>query len=409
MRVVLAVDKFKGSATADEVAGALAEGWLAQDPDAELVAVPVADGGDGTVAAVVAHGWTAVPATVTGPWGDPTEAVWARSPDRATGLVELATASGIALSDQPGRPDDGPRRALTATTTGTGELLRAALEAGCRTVVLGAGGSATTDGGAGMLQALGARLLDEAGAEVAPGLPGLEKVTHVDLAPARRLLGEAEVVLAADVDNPLCGPRGAAAVYGPQKGADPATVARADAALARWAEVLGRAGTPHLEDRPGAGAAGGVGFAAMAALDARRVSGVGLVLDLVGLDEALEGADLVVTGEGRLDAQTLEGKAPAGVLEAARRHGLPVVAVCGTNDLGRAEALEAGFAAVRTLQEEESDPDRCMADPLPVLRRVGARLAAAPPGQDVRREGTDASRTSATATPPDPTTGRSPR
>lgn len=377
MRVVLAVDKFKGSATAEEVAGALAAGWRAHDPDVEVVTVPVADGGDGTVAAVLARGWIPQRLVVTGPWGDPVEAEWALSTDGATAVVELATASGIALTDQSSRPDDGPERALAAHTVGTGEVVAAALTAGCRTVVLGIGGSATNDGGAGMLRGLGARLLDGTGQEVADGIPGLESVTTVDLGPVLERLGDAEVVLAADVDNPLCGERGAAAVYGPQKGADEATVARIDAALEHWSQVLDTApgARPGTAGSPGAGAAGGVGYAALAALGARRVSGVGLVLDLVDLAAGLVGADLVVTGEGRLDTQTLEGKAPAGVLAAAREAGLPVVAVCGASELTDEQALGAGFEGVLTLVDEEPDLDLCLREPLPVLRRVGENLA----------------------------------
>ncbi|GAA1161469.1 glycerate kinase [Ornithinicoccus hortensis] len=392
MRVVLAPDKFKGSLTAAEVCSALADGLRRELPEVEVVSVSVADGGDGTVAAVLDQGWQAVTTEVPGPWGDPVAATWAREPDGPGAVLEMAASSGIALAPQdvPSRPDDGPTRALTASTAGTGALFAAALDQGCSTIVLGVGGSATNDGGAGMLSALGARLLDASGHPVPPGAAGLESLDRVDLSGLDRRLLAAEVLLANDVDNPLTGDDGAAAVFGPQKGADPATVARIDAALARWAELLDAAlptlpeptaGRPGRATARGAGAAGGTGYAAMA-VGAQQVSGVDHVLDLVGLDDALEGADLVVTGEGMLDRQTLSGKAPVGVLARARRHGIPVVAVCGHRALTDAETDEVGFAAAYALTDLEPDVERCIEDPVPLLERVGGLLAGhVPPHQ----------------------------
>ncbi|MCK0112832.1 glycerate kinase [Ornithinimicrobium sp. F0845] len=378
--VVLAPDSFKGSLTAAQVRGALAEGLLAAAPDVHVVEMAVADGGEGTVTAVVEHGWQPISATVSGPWGDPVPATWARQPDTSTALVELAEASGIALAPAlvPSRPADGPTRALTASTRGTGELVISALDHGCRRIVLGLGGSATNDGGAGMLAALGVRLLGPDGQPVPDGVEGLESLAEVDLSGLDARLTETEVVLANDVDNPLLGELGAAVVFAPQKGADEQTVARIDAALARWAHLLDAALGTSPNSRvttPGAGAAGGTGYAVLAALGAGQVPGVELLLDLVGMDTALAGADLVVTGEGRLDEQTLSGKAPMGVLARARAHGIRTVAVAGHCALSPAVAREVGFTAVHALTDIEPDVERCLAEPGPLLGRIGATLA----------------------------------
>lgn len=383
--MLLAPDKFKGSLTAAQVSAALADGLLAAVPDATVVTVPVADGGDGTVAAVVERGWEPVEATVPGPWSDPLQATWALAPDGRTGLIELAVASGIALPAQtvPSRPADGPTRALTASTRGVGVLISAALDRGCRRIVLGVGGSATSDGGAGMLAALGARLLGADGQPVAEGVPGLAALDQVDLSGLDPRLADVEVLLASDVDNPLLGADGAAAVFGPQKGADRHTVQCIETALKRWADRLDAALGAALrhESRTGAaacqgaGAAGGTGYAALAALGAAQVSGVDYLLDLVGIDAALVGADLVVTGEGLLDRQTLSGKAPMGVLERARARGLPVVAVAGHSELAPEVARGAGFLAVHALTDLEPEVERCIADPVPLLRETGRGLA----------------------------------
>jgi glycerate kinase len=359
MRVVVAPDKFKGSATAAEVALHLAAGL--REAGADPVRVPVADGGEGTVDAAVAAGFRRVTATVCGPTGAPVTAAFALRD--GTAVVELAAASGLALL--PDGPDP-----VRATSRGTGELVRAALDAGASTVVLGVGGSAGTDGGAGMLAALGVRLLDAAGREVADGGAALARVHRVDVSGLDPRLRDIDVVLASDVDNPLLGPSGAAAVYGPQKGATPAQVALLDAALAHWTGVLG---ATERAGEPGAGAAGGVGFAALAVLGARRRPGVEVVLDLVGFDALLAGAALVVTGEGALDEQTLHGKAPAGVAAAAGRAGVPVEAVCGRTTLTAERAAEAGFRRVHALADLAEEQE-CMENPGPLLREVGRRL-----------------------------------
>ena len=377
MRIVVAPDKFKGSLPAAEVAAAVAAGLRAVAGDAEILAMPVADGGDGTVDAAVAAGFERVPVTAAGPEGEPVRASYARRGDVA--VVELACVCGLALLPA------GRRAPLTASSFGAGEVLRAALDAGARQVVLGVGGSASTDGGAGMLAALGARVLaadgEPVGREVAgrrvAGGADLELVAALDLAglhPAFRS-GEASLTLAADVDNPLTGLDGAAAVYGPQKGASPAEVARLDAGLRRWAAVVAATVGKDWSAAPGAGAAGGVGFAAMAVLGARMQPGIELVLELTGLEARLAGADLAITGEGSLDGQSLAGKAPVGVARAAARHGVPVVAVAGRNTLTGAELAAAGIAAVYPLTAIEPDLERCQAEAAALLYQVGQMIA----------------------------------
>ncbi|WP_240957518.1 glycerate kinase [Streptomyces barkulensis] len=370
-RVLIAADKFKGSLTAAQVAEHTAAGIRRARPGTGVEALPVADGGDGTVDAAVAAGFALRQTAVTGPLGKAVTASYALRGD--TAVVEMAQASG--LQKMP----EGVLAPLSATTYGTGETLLAALEAGARTIVLGVGGSATTDGGAGMLTALGARFLDAGGRPLQPGGGPLRHLETADLSGLDPRLKDVEIVLASDVDNPLTGPHGAAAVYGPQKGAREADVELLDAALAHYARVLETVLGPraaHLAQRPGAGAAGGVGYAALAALDASFRPGIEVLLEVLGFAEALERADLVITGEGSLDAQTLRGKAPAGVAAAARRAGRPVVAVCGRLAIGEEEMRAAGIEAAYALTDLEPDPAVCMAQAGPLLERVAETLAA---------------------------------
>ncbi len=361
MRIVIAPDKFKGSLSAAQVAAAITAGLRAVCPGAELVTIPVADGGEGTVDAAVAAGFERVPVTAAGPTGDPVQASYARRGEVA--VVELACVCGLA------RLPGGRREPLTASSFGAGEVLRTALEAGARRIILGVGGSASTDGGAGLLQALGARVLDAQGEQIGLGEAALRDVASLDLAGLHPALRAAVIILAADVDNPLTGPDGAAEVYGPQKGAGPAEVAVLADGLRRWAAVVAAATGADWSQAPGSGAAGGVGFAARAVLAAQSRPGIGLVLELAGFDAALAGADLVITGEGSLDRQSLAGKAPVGVARAAARLGIPVVAVAGRSTLTAAELAAAGIAAVYPLSDLEPDPERC--------RAVQARCCAA--------------------------------
>ncbi|WP_073500086.1 glycerate kinase [Actinacidiphila paucisporea] len=363
-RVLIAADKFKGSLTAVQVAEHVTAGLRSVVPGLDVAALPVADGGDGTVDAAVAAGFDRRTVRVTGPLGEPVEAAYALRD--GTAVVEMAEASG--LRHLP----PGVFAPLTATTYGTGELLRAALDAGARTIVLGVGGSATTDGGAGMLSALGARLLDAAGAPVAPGGAALAGLATADLGGLDPRLAATDVVLAGDVDNPLLGPKGAAAVYGPQKGASPSDVAVLDAALARYAEVLDAAAEAEA---PGAGAAGGIGFGALVGLRAAFRPGIEVLLDVLGFEAALDGATLVITGEGSLDEQTLHGKAPAGVARAARARGIDVVAVCGRLTLPPAALGTAGIRRAYALSDLEPDPTRSMSQAGPLLEHLSANLA----------------------------------
>lgn len=366
-RVLIASDKFKGSLTAQEVADAVAAGIRRVRDDVSVCTVPVADGGDGTLAAFLAAGFTPVPVLASGPTGQPVRTRYARRGDLA--VVEMADVSGLA------RLPEGPDP-LRATSRGAGEILAAALDAGCRRVVVGIGGSASTDGGAGLVQALGARLTDAEGRDLPDGGGALAGLASIDPAPLTARLTGVQVTVACDVDNPLTGPRGAAAVYGPQKGADPEQVAALDEALGHWADLVAEATGTDLRESPGAGAAGGVGFAAVALLGAELRSGIGLVLELVGFGDLLPEADLVVTGEGTLDEQTLHGKAPAGVAEAARAAGVPVLAVCGRNTLDEDRLRTAGIRAAYPLSDLEPDLRRCVDDAAVLLGRVGERIAA---------------------------------
>jgi glycerate kinase len=371
-RVLVAPDKFKGSLTATAVAASVAAGLRHAVADLDVVQNPIADGGDGTLEAALDAGYERVPVRVTGPLGDPVDTAYAMRD--GTAVVEMADACGLA------RMPPGRLAPLEASSTGLGEVVRAALDAGCERVVVGIGGSASTDGGAGMLGALGARFLDADGVDLPPGGRALARLDRVDLSRLHPGLARAEVLLASDVDNPLLGPRGAAAVYGPQKGATAADIEVLDAALARLSQVLGAAtgagsrGHPAAT-LPGAGAAGGVGFAALAVLGASARPGIELLLELTGFHDKLPGTALVITGEGSLDQQTLAGKAPAGVAAAARAHGVPVVAVAGRCLLDGAELADAGISAAYALTDLEPDPARCMAEAAPLLERLSERIA----------------------------------
>jgi glycerate 2-kinase len=372
VRVVIAPDKFKGSASAAEVAAALAAGLRRTRPEADIVLLPVADGGDGTVAAALSAGFELVPGLAHGPVGEPVETGFAFLAVTRTAVVELADVTGLRLLP-------GPKAPLTASTYGVGEVMAAALDHGATTIVLGIGGSASTDGGAGMLQALGVVLAGPDGEPLARGgaaLAGLARIDAAGLDP-RITGGRCSVLVASDVDNPLLGPAGAAAVFGPQKGASPADVVLLDHALARWAELTAQVTGTDVASAPGAGAAGGTGFGALAYLGARLVPGVELVLDLIGFDAALAGADLVITGEGSLDEQSLSGKAPVGVARAAGRAGVPVVAVAGQLSLTPDQLAAAGIAAGYSLAGLEPDPAASMNRASELLEQIGAQVGAA--------------------------------
>lgn len=367
--VLIAADKFKGSLTAVQVAERVTAGLRRAAPGVRVEALPVADGGDGTVAAAVAGGFERREVRVTGPLGEQVTAAYALKD--GTAVVEMAEASGLQLLPE------GVFAPLTATTYGSGELIGAALDAGARTIVFGVGGSATTDGGAGMLAALGARFLDADGAPVGPGGGPLASLATADLSGLDPRLRDVGIVLASDVDNPLTGPKGAPAVYGPQKGATPEDVAALDAALAHFATVLEKAVGPRAAEyaqSPGAGAAGGIGYGALVGLGASFRAGIDVMLDVLGFAPALERATLVITGEGSLDEQTLHGKAPAGVAAAARAAGVEVVAVCGRLALPAEELGRAGIRRAYALTDVEPDVERCIAEAGPLLEELAEAL-----------------------------------
>jgi glycerate 2-kinase len=373
MHVLAAPDKFKGSLTAREVAGRIAAGIEAETPQVPVVLAPVADGGDGTVDAALAAGFERIPVRAEGPTGEPVETAFAVRDGVA--VVEMADVSGLARLPQ------GRLAALEASSYGTGEVVRAALDRGCHTVVLGIGGSASTDGGAGMVQALGGQLLDSAGEELPRGGRALARLTRVDLTGLDPRVAKTRLIVASDVDNPLTGTHGAAAVYGPQKGAGPEDVELLDAALSRWASLVaasapsGESAGEPFDELPGAGAAGGVGFGAIAVLGAELQPGIELILDLLGFQEKLQGARLVITGEGSLDEQTLSGKAPVGVATAAAAVGVPVVAMCGRSLLTVDRLRGAGIQQAYALTDIEPDLQRCLAEAGPLLEQRARALA----------------------------------
>ena len=367
MRVVVSPDKFKGCLTAVQVTDAVANGLLEERPDLQITRLPVADGGDGTVAAALSRGFGEVSMVAAGPTGVAGQVGYARQGPRA--VIELAAVCGLDRLPH-GRPD-----AMGASTYGLGEVIRHAIEQGVREVVLGIGGSASTDGGAGMVQALGARLLDSSGAELAHGGAALTSLDSLEVSGLRKRMAGVRILVASDVDNPLLGRRGAAAVFGPQKGASPDDVPLLEDGLARWARVVEAAVGRDYANHAGAGAAGGTGFAAIALLGAELRPGIELILELLRFDEAVAGADLVVTGEGSLDEQSLAGKAPIGVAQAAARAGVGVVAVAGRTQLSGDRLRAAGIKAAYPLSDLEPDPARSIANAAPLLLQVGRIIA----------------------------------
>lgn len=366
--VIVAPDKFKGSLTAAEAAARIARGITAAAPGTQVCVMPVADGGEGTVLAAATAGFDLVPVPVRGPLGEPATG-WIAVRDEVA-VVEAAQASGLQLVPA------GGRRPLTASSYGTGQLIAAAAGLGCRRVVLGLGGVACTDGGAGLAQGLGALLLDHRGRPVPPGGGALPLLHRIDLDPLRERTRGIEFTAAVDVDNPLLGPRGAAAVYGPQKGATHQEVDALDAALAHWADIVAVTTGTDLRDAPGAGAAGGLGFGVLSLLGACVRPGIALLLELLGFAAALRQATLVVTGEGCLDGQTLHGKAPAGVLAAAAAADVPVAVIAGRVDLTEKQWRAAGFAAAYALADLAGESCDSVEHAGDLAEQTGRRVAA---------------------------------
>jgi len=344
MKVVVAPDKFKGSLSASQAAEAIARGILAADPKAQVDRVPMADGGEGTVEALVAatHG-RFLEARVTGPLGSPVQARYGLLGDGRTAVIEMAAASGLALVP-PGRRD--PSR---TTTRGTGELLLAAIAAGAKRIIVGIGGSATNDGGAGLAEALGFQLLDRDGKPLEPGGGSLGELQRIDASGCDLRLDTVDISVACDVDNPLCGPRGASTVYGPQKGATPEMVAALDDKLDHFSRIVARDVGKSIRDLPGAGAAGGLGGGLVAFAGSRLERGTDLIIEAVRLADRIKNADLCLTGEGALDASSAYGKTAVGVARLATSLGCPTFALAGTIGPGAEAVLEQGITAFFSL------------------------------------------------------------
>src|SRR2546425_4017008 len=370
-RVIVAPQSFEGAADAVAVASAIARGVRWAWPDALVEEMPLADGGEGTVRALVRATNGSLRVTrVHDPLGREIDAEWGVLGDGVTAVVEMAAASGLPLLDVKERD---PR---IASTRGTGELILAAAMSGAHRIVIGIGGSATNDGGAGMARAFGYRFFDDGGAELPEGGAALARLARIDGQTDPRLI-RPSIDVACDVRNPLLGPEGASAVFGPQKGATPEVVSELDAALARCADVVERWIGRSVRDVPGAGAAGGLGAGLLAFLDARLVSGAALVLDAVGFDRQLEGAALVITGEGRIDRQSVYGKLTQAVTQAARARGVPVIAVAGSIGAGHEAMRDAGIERIETLSADPVEREAAMRDPLPRIEAAAARAVRA--------------------------------
>ena len=368
MRILIAPDSFKGSLSALAAAQAMERGVKEVFPEAEVLKVPIADGGEGTVEALVAAtGGELRRQWVQGPLQEPVEAFWGILGDGQTAVIEMAAASGLPLVPRDRRD---PR--LT-TTHGTGELIKAALDAGLTRLIIGIGGSATNDGGTGMARALGARFLDAQGLELPPGGGALARLARVDLTGLDPRLLDADLLVACDVDNPLTGPRGASAIYGPQKGATAETVAELDAALTRFAQVAAEATSRDVATLPGAGAAGGLGAGLLFFTPARLRPGVQIVLEATGFAALAQTADLVITGEGRTDAQTAMGKAPVGVAAVAKAWNVPVLCLSGGLGEGAEAVLGLGIDALMSIVPQAMPLETCMAMGAELTQAAAAR------------------------------------
>ncbi len=363
MKIVIAPDSFKGSASSIEISTWVADGITSHIPQCEIVKVPIGDGGEGSLDAALYAGFVAHEFNVSGPLGNSVRARIGLRNDVA--LVELAEASG--LSQLPMQE----RAPMIATSYGTGELILRALDKGARTIILAVGGSACTDAGAGALQALGAHLLDADGVEIIHGGGSLPSCASIDLSNIDSRIASTQFILASDVDNPLTGPHGAAHVYSPQKGASPEQVIALENGLSHFASI---AGGSHVNS-PGAGAAGGFGFMALTFLSAIQQSGIDTFLSMIDFDTILTGADYVITGEGKFDSQSMSGKAPIGIYTAAHNRDVPVILVCGQSTLNSSDNKAITLHSLYQLVEFESDINLCMKNPRPIVEKIGKTIA----------------------------------
>ena len=371
MKIVIAPDSYKESLTAIEVATEIEAGFREIFPQAKYVKLPMADGGEGTVAALVAAtGGSLVAQEVTGPLGEPIEAYYGLTGDGKTAVIEMAAACGLALVAPQ------LRNPLKSTTYGVGELIKGALDAGISHLIIGIGGSATNDGGAGMLQALGANLLDHGGHEIGFGGGALVDLDRIDISNLDSRLKRCRMETACDVDNPLTGPKGASAVFGPQKGATPEMVAQLDDNLAHFAALIDRDLGVQVDNLPGAGAAGGMGAALRAFCGSVLRPGIDIVMETVGLEGAVQGADLVITGEGRIDSQTIHGKAPIGVARVAKRFGKPVIAIAGSLSPDVNVVYEYGIDAVFSVLSQVGTAEEAFLSAAANVRSASRNIAA---------------------------------
>jgi glycerate kinase len=383
MKILIAPDSYKGSLTALEVGEAMKQGLAGRWPDAEIFLVPMADGGEGTTLALAqATRGSLVYRWVTDPLGQPVEAYFGVLGSSKTAVVEVAQASGLPLV-----PED-KRNPLVTTSFGTGELVKEALDYGCDSLIMGIGGSATNDGGMGLLSALGVKFLDQEGRPLTGWGTNLDKIHIIDTAGLDRRLAGMTVKVACDVTNPLCGPKGASAVYGPQKGATPAMVEELDRGLAHFALKIKEFLGVDVGSLPGSGAAGGIGAGLVAFLKAQLVPGVELIIEATGMEELAAQAELVLTGEGRTDGQTIFGKAPAGVAQLAKRHGKPVICISGSLGEGWEQVHEVGIDAVFSICSGPLTLAEAMNDAAKLIRESAlqvARLWQASSGQRSKR------------------------
>ena len=370
MKIVIAPDSFKGSLTAAEAAEAIETGFRAVYPDAEYVKVPMADGGEGTVQSLVdATSGTIITQLVSGPMGDMVAGFFGILGDRQTAVIEMAAASGIHWV----RPKE--RDVFLASSFGTGQLINAALDRGCDKLIVGLGGSATNDGGMGMMKALGAQFLDQNGVQLTADVRALLQLARIDLQYLDPRLDKTEIVVACDVDNPLCGENGAARVFGPQKGATEEDIAVLDQALTRYGDILSANAGRDIASEPGAGAAGGMGAAFIGLIDAVLKPGVDIVIEIVDLANSLVDANLVITGEGRVDNQTIHGKTPTGVAKVAKSCNLPVICITGSVEDGADFTHQLGIDEIYSVTEGDYDLTEVLIEAEHKLTQAAQKIA----------------------------------
>jgi glycerate kinase len=369
MKIVVAPDSFKGSLTAIEVSVAIEQGIREVFPEAEVIKIPIADGGEGTVQCLVnATGGKILEEKVIGPLGNEVLAFYGILGDRKTAIVEMAAASGLILIPE------SKRNPLVTTTYGTGQLIKAVLDQGCRKMIIGIGGSATNDGGAGMVQALGVKLLDQEGKEVGFGGGELKKIVKIDISCMDNRLSDTKVLVASDVNNPLCGPQGASKIYGPQKGATPEVIEELDKSLSYFAELIKRDLNKEVKDIPGAGAAGGLGAGLMAFLNAELRPGIEIIIEIVKIEQIIRESDLLITGEGRIDAQSVFGKVPFGLGKMAKKYNVPVIAIVGEIGEGFSQIYEYGINSIMSIISKAISIDEAMQMSKSLLKDATERM-----------------------------------